>query len=48
MNEGLQIKLDSVIGRAVIVHENADDLKTEPTGDAGGRLACGVMGVAKK
>jgi superoxide dismutase, Cu-Zn family len=38
---------DSVIGRGVIVHEKADDLKTQPTGDAGGRLACGSIGVAK-
>ncbi|MEP6937094.1 MAG: superoxide dismutase family protein [Chthoniobacterales bacterium] len=39
---------DSIIGHAVIVHEKADDLKTQPTGDAGGRLACGVIGVAKQ
>ena len=38
---------DSIIGHAVIVHEKADDLKTQPTGDAGGRLACGVIGIAK-
>jgi Cu-Zn family superoxide dismutase len=38
---------DSILARAVIVHEKADDLKTQPTGDAGGRLACGVIGVAK-
>ena len=37
----------SVIGYAVIVHEKADDLKSQPTGDAGGRVACGVIGVAK-
>jgi Cu-Zn family superoxide dismutase len=37
----------SIIGRGVIVHEKADDLKTQPTGDSGGRLACGVIGVAK-
>lgn len=38
---------ESIMGHAVIVHEKADDLKTQPTGDAGGRLACGVIGVAK-
>ena len=38
----------SILGRSVIVHEKADDLKTQPTGDAGGRLACGVIGVAKQ
>lgn len=37
----------SILGRSVIVHEKADDLETQPTGDAGGRLACGVIGAAK-
>lgn len=32
-----------IAGKAVIVHEKADDLKTQPTGDAGGRIACGVI-----
>ena len=38
---------NSIVGYAVIVHEKEDDLKTQPTGDAGGRVACGVIGVAK-
>ncbi len=37
----------SIIGRGLIVHANPDDLKSQPTGNAGGRLACGVIGVAK-
>ncbi len=34
---------NSILNRAVIVHEKADDLTTQPTGNAGGRLACGVI-----
>jgi len=30
-------------GTALVVHEKADDLKTDPAGAAGSRLACGVF-----
>ena len=30
-------------GTAVVVHANADDYRTDPTGNAGGRIACGVL-----
>ena len=33
----------SVVGRGVILHEQADDLVSQPTGAAGGRIACGVV-----
>jgi Cu-Zn family superoxide dismutase len=36
----------SIIGRGLVVHEKADDFG-QPTGNAGGRLAVGVVGVAK-
>jgi len=37
----------SIIGRSVVVHQNEDDLKTQPSGNAGPRIACGVIGIAK-
>ncbi|WP_410005509.1 superoxide dismutase family protein [Aequorivita nionensis] len=30
-----------IIGKAIIIHEGTDDFVTQPTGDAGGRVACG-------
>ncbi|WP_213804025.1 superoxide dismutase family protein [Granulicella sp. dw_53] len=30
-------------GTSIVVHEKADDMKTDPTGNAGNRLACGVL-----
>jgi Cu-Zn family superoxide dismutase len=38
---------NSIVGKAVIVHEKADDFKTQPTGNAGARFACGVIEAAK-
>lgn len=39
---------NSIIGRAVIVHEKVDDLKSQPSGNAGNRLACGVIELQKE
>ncbi len=34
---------NSILGRSVIVHAQPDDLATQPTGNAGARVACGVI-----
>lgn len=34
---------DSIVGRGLVVHANADDLKTQPAGNSGARMACGVI-----
>lgn len=33
----------SVVGRAIVVHAKADDLSSQPAGDSGARIACGVI-----
>ncbi len=33
----------SVLDKAIVIHEKADDYKSQPSGDAGARVACGVI-----
>lgn len=44
-----KIKLNgpnSIIGHAVIVHQGEDDMSSQPSGAAGPRIGCGVIGIA--
>jgi len=34
---------DSVLGRSIVIHEKADDLTSQPSGNAGSRIGCGVV-----
>ncbi len=36
----------SIIGRGIVVHAGADDLTSQPSGNSGPRVACGVIGIA--
>ncbi len=38
---------NSVLGRSLVVHEKEDDMSSEPSGNSGNRIACGVIGVTK-
>lgn len=37
----------SILGRSVIIHEHADDLISQPVGNSGARVACGIIGVTR-
>lgn len=39
------ISLEQIIGRGVIVHGGEDDLESQPSGAAGPRIGCGVIGI---
>lgn len=40
------LPLHFVVGRSIVVHESEDDFESQPSGDAGARLAVGVIGIA--
>jgi Cu-Zn family superoxide dismutase len=51
-NAKLDVALDAIVigsgasgilGRSVVVHKDADDYRTQPSGNSGARVACGII-----
>lgn len=38
-----RFRVRDIIGRTVIIHGGTDDFRTQPSGDAGEKIACGVI-----
>ena len=38
-----KFRVKDVIGKSIVIHENPDDYRTQPAGDSGKRIACGVI-----
>ena len=43
LEKGQPNSVFDVDGSAVVIHAGSDDYKTDPAGNAGGRIACGVI-----
>lgn len=38
-----KFKVPDIIGKSVIIHQNPDDYRSQPSGNSGKRIACGVI-----
>lgn len=38
-----RFRVEEIIGRTVIVHGSRDDFTTQPSGDSGEKIACGII-----
>ena len=43
-----RLSVREIIGKSVIIHERADDFTTQPSGNAGNKIACGVVRAARQ
>lgn len=38
-----RLVLDDILGRTVVIHSDPDDFKTQPAGNSGMKIACGII-----
>lgn len=38
-----KFKTNDILGKSIIIHENPDDFRSQPSGNSGKRLACGII-----
>lgn len=38
-----RLRINDIIGRSVIIHSHRDDFSTQPSGDSGDKIGCGVI-----
>ena len=38
-----RFRVDEIIGKTVIIHSEPDDFRTQPSGNAGKKIACGII-----
>ena len=38
-----RFSINEIIGRTIIIHSMTDDFRTQPSGDSGDKIACGVI-----
>ena len=38
-----QFKIKDILGKVVIIHDSPDDFTTQPSGNSGSKIACGII-----
>ena len=38
-----RFRVDDILGRTVVIHSNPDDFRTQPAGNAGEKIGCGII-----
>jgi len=38
-----RFKVADIVGKSVVIHENPDDYRTQPSGNSGKKIGCGVI-----